>query len=410
MNSLEQAALSGSLTDIRLPPPSHHDPRHHPHRRGGSERSVEEQEEEEEDDDDLSSHRSADSHPSHLDPAHPHHSRLDEPSLAANLIGSSGMSRGWSGNTGPKGVLIDFKASHGKSGAILGGDDIRPPSSVYYRQISMSSALASKRATNAYRQSTPSDSDSDLSDREHLTGSNLFQSTRPSAARLTISTSGYHFSQPLFGSSASPASSPISNSGSRSSKLDSRGKRLFGHLREVGVENFIQAVEAEKDDKETVVLVHLYDPALESCATLNHHLSNLARAYPRTKFLRALASELDFLSEASTKPTSGGLVIPTVGLSPTAATFRGSRGLNLMDDEHDPFGEDLSSNEVKVESRTRKATDSDVLPTLIWYRSGEYVQSLPALEREMPLGEIVKGDRGCKDLQRLLKRHGIINE
>jgi hypothetical protein len=33
---------------------------------------------------------------------------------------------------------------------------------------------------------------------------------------------------------------------------------------------------------------------LSPCETLNHHLSAIARQHPHTKFLRALASDLDF--------------------------------------------------------------------------------------------------------------------
>lgn len=34
--------------------------------------------------------------------------------------------------------------------------------------------------------------------------------------------------------------------------------------------------------------------SIPACATLNAHLVSLARAYPRTKFLRALSEELEF--------------------------------------------------------------------------------------------------------------------
>jgi hypothetical protein len=80
-----------------------------------------------------------------------------------------------------------------------------------------------------------------------------------------------------------------------------------------------------------------------------------------------------------------------------------------MDDD-DPFDEDPTRSSADGTSghtrevRTCKATDSDILPTLVWYRSGEYVQSLPALERELPQGGIVRGEQGCKDLQNLLRR------
>ncbi|BGP40718.1 hypothetical protein JCM10449v2_004680 [Rhodotorula kratochvilovae] len=83
-----------------------------------------------------------------------------------------------------------------------------------------------------------------------------------------------------------------------------RGGRTFGHLREVGMEQFVQAVEDEAD--ETAVVVHLFEPEIALCALLNSHLAALARLYPATKFIRAQASEVDFMSsdlDADTLPT-----------------------------------------------------------------------------------------------------------
>ncbi len=44
---------------------------------------------------------------------------------------------------------------------------------------------------------------------------------------------------------------------------------------------------------------------IEACNVLNGHLSALARQYPNTKFLRAMAGELDFAADAEfeTLPT-----------------------------------------------------------------------------------------------------------
>lgn len=44
---------------------------------------------------------------------------------------------------------------------------------------------------------------------------------------------------------------------------------------------------------------------IEPCTVLNQHLSSLARQFPRTKFLRAMAGELDFAADAEfeTLPT-----------------------------------------------------------------------------------------------------------
>jgi len=418
MSTLEQAALSGALTNIGLPQERDPDGRE-PNRALDDDFSPDDllairddhhhDDHDDHDDDDFDVHeRNATSERDAYGFLHPNQS-------STSPGGSQSMSRGWSGNTGPKGVLLDFKASHGKSGAILGGGNTHYP-----RQISMSSALANKRAvSNTHRSSSSasdSDSASDSSDRDHhhhhhhhhhdtRTTTTALSSSTKTTTRLIFSDhhQANNHRRRFNPSSLSPSPSALSNN----PRLDARGKKLFGHLREVGVENFIQAVEAEKDDKETVVLVHLYDPALESCLILNNHLSNLARIHPRTKFLRALASELDFFNEnPATGGSNAGVGIPTLGTSPVQALH----SMNLMDD--DPFDvvpRYTSGDEAYTpEARTCKATDSDILPTLIWYRSGEYVQSLPALERELPRGGIVRGEQGCRELQRLLQKNGII--
>ncbi|GAA5948486.1 hypothetical protein JCM3765_004899 [Sporobolomyces pararoseus] len=94
--------------------------------------------------------------------------------------------------------------------------------------------------------------------------------------------------------------------GSGERGLNSLGgeKKVFGHLREIGVEQFLNAVEGETDD--VAVILHLYEPDLIPCILLNSHLTALSRKYPHTKFLRSLASELDFMQqdpEDETLPT-----------------------------------------------------------------------------------------------------------
>ncbi|KAM0789323.1 hypothetical protein ACM66B_000159 [Microbotryomycetes sp. NB124-2] len=82
-----------------------------------------------------------------------------------------------------------------------------------------------------------------------------------------------------------------------------RRSRTFGHLREIGIEQFLSAVEDEAPD--VAIVVHIYEPGISACAQLNQHLATIARGYPRTKFLRALASEVEFATdvEEDTLPT-----------------------------------------------------------------------------------------------------------
>ncbi|KAG0148675.1 hypothetical protein CROQUDRAFT_669729 [Cronartium quercuum f. sp. fusiforme G11] len=366
MSTLEQAALSGALTTVNLgdsPDPDGREPQR-------------------EDEDDVVEE---------VMPEDEEYAFTDKPSY-----GTSAMSRGWSGNTGPKGVLLDFKASHGKSGAILGGADLRNGSGLSSRR-----ALDHKKAAGSLSE-TDSESDKDI--RPTPTTSSLYTSGRRTHRIIDRRAGGFSIShQPRKSSGSPPSTSPMISSPSyKHSKLDSRDKKLFGHLREVGVDNFIQAVEAEKDDKETTVLVHLYDPALDSCTVLNSHLSSLARLYPRTKFLRALASELDFFNSSPSSPNSHQRDFSFPSLSPSASprsSYETDKQLLV----------DISPVRVEPEERrSRKPTDSDILPTLLWYRAGEYVQSLPALERELPGGEIRRGEKGCMELQSLLTKYGII--
>ncbi|PLW15435.1 hypothetical protein PCANC_03026 [Puccinia coronata f. sp. avenae] len=405
MSALEQAALSGKLTSLRLRQerdPDGREPRREPDDSPFADLVPIHDESDDDQFDAAQRARAADQRDGG--------GFLNPNPRAASPTGSQIMARGWSGNTGPKGVLLDFKASHGKSGAILGGGHTHTPS---YPRMSLSSTLAPKRSVSITHRPSSSTSDSDSSDstdRENDTRSTALCSSTKTTTRLILPDYQSSYRR-RFTSSTLSISTPTS-AANHNAKYDARGKKLFGHLREVGAENFIQAVEAEKDDKETVVLVHLYDPALESCLILNNHLSNLARLHPRTKFLRALASELDFFNENPSSTNSTARVgIPAIGTSPV----QGFHDLHLMDDD-DPFDEDPTRSSADGTSghtrevRTCKATDSDILPTLVWYRSGEYVQSLPALERELPQGGIVRGEQGCKDLQNLLRRNGIITD
>ncbi|KAJ3502894.1 hypothetical protein NMY22_g18431 [Coprinellus aureogranulatus] len=71
----------------------------------------------------------------------------------------------------------------------------------------------------------------------------------------------------------------------------------FGHLREVGLKGFLNAV--EKEERGIWVVVHLFDPSLDRCYAVDETLSRLARQYPDTKFLRARAAALGFASNTT---------------------------------------------------------------------------------------------------------------
>ncbi|KAI8460003.1 hypothetical protein BY996DRAFT_8511194 [Phakopsora pachyrhizi] len=354
MNSLEQAALSGALTSINLEDGLDPDGRE-PIRNGDDDESTTRLLINDDEDDNLELAGNENYFDQHS------HQKL-----------SSSKPDGWSGNTGPKGVLIDFKASHGKSGAILGGSDQR-------------SGISSNNITNKQNRSASTSADSDSDSDQH-------RGQRRITNRLTLSQNNRKRRPD---SSTSPPSLYLNGPGYNGSKpyrLNYRNQKLFGHLREVGVDNFIQAVEAEREDRDVIVLIHLYDPALESCVMVNNHLSNLARLYPRTKFLRALATELDFFN-STPKTDHHGFRLPMIPTSPKGSHEKKRSGDDKLFGERKEF----------EESRIRRATDSDVLPTLIWYRGGEYVESLPGLERELSSG-FNDRENSFKELKNLLYR------
>ncbi|EAU88654.2 hypothetical protein CC1G_01027 [Coprinopsis cinerea okayama7 len=143
----------------------------------------------------------------------------------------------------------------------------------------------------------------------------------------------------------------------------------FGHLREVGLRGFLDAV--EKEDSMTWVVVHLYDPSLERCYLLDDRLGRLARLYPDTKFLRARAAALGF--------TAGGSAP-----APPKPAPRVSNKLSRIreDDDDDPYGSDTedSKEEDLVDDDD---IDLDMLPTLLVYRNGELVHNWVRVDWEV---------------------------
>lgn len=95
------------------------------------------------------------------------------------------------------------------------------------------------------------------------------------------------------------------------------------------------------------------------CALLNSHLTALARLHPRTKFLRAQASELDFMQPSN----------------------RGGRDL-LRDDAGD--------------------TDNATLPTVLVYRAGELETTWVRFDFELPGGQIARGEQGTRQVEEVL--------
>ncbi|KAI0916682.1 hypothetical protein AcV5_003104 [Taiwanofungus camphoratus] len=179
--------------------------------------------------------------------------------------------------------------------------------------------------------------------------------------------------------------------GKASRLMEGSGARAgrFGHLMEVGVRSFVQAVE---EDRTVWVLVHIYDPSLDRCAALDDTLSRLARTYPSTKFLRARAGALGFATGASASASAG-----SQHYLSTPFPLRHSHSRQMLvpgrypadADDDDPFGEDDDSDSAGQEQEDGwedDAVDRDVLPTLLVYRGGELEHAWVRVDWEAKTG------------------------
>ncbi|EIN06299.1 thioredoxin-like protein, partial [Punctularia strigosozonata HHB-11173 SS5] len=172
-------------------------------------------------------------------------------------------------------------------------------------------------------------------------------------------------------------------------------KGRFGHLREVGVGGFVPAVEQE--ERGTWVVVHLYDPSVDRCYTLDDTLSRLARRYPDTKFIRVRASALGF---ATKQPSSSSTRAKPSGIR------RATRTIREDDDDDDPFGDEKSGFVGRHEDDESERSsdedddnvDTDMLPTMLVYRDGELVFNWVRVDFEA----------GQAGIEELLLRHHVL--
>ncbi|KAI0793661.1 hypothetical protein C8Q74DRAFT_1314696 [Fomes fomentarius] len=181
-------------------------------------------------------------------------------------------------------------------------------------------------------------------------------------------------------------------SGTSSSRAARDGR--YGHLREVGVRSFVQAVE---EDRSVWVVVHIYDPSLDRCATVDETLSRLARSYPYTKFLRARAGAIGFASSGSSKPNLTLSRFPTRGLVNVGRTPIQEKDEFFDDEIDDEKGGDDDEDQDDEEQWEDDEVDTDVLPTLLVYRGGDLVHSWVRVDWEAKQG-----------IEELLKRHNIL--
>jgi hypothetical protein len=170
--------------------------------------------------------------------------------------------------------------------------------------------------------------------------------------------------------------------GSRTTSSASTAAR-FGHLREVGANNFVEAVEESGAN----VVVHIYDSvgkfvwhaevrwtecpdqSLERCAEIDEALVRAARTSPHTKFLRARAAAIGYASLGRSA---------TGALGPKSTLSRNDKELYTLN-EHSDFSklehtqDDLGGDCDYVYEE--EDVDLDMLPTILVYRDGELLHT-----------------------------------
>ncbi|KAG8897257.1 hypothetical protein FRB99_008279 [Tulasnella sp. 403] len=221
---------------------------------------------------------------------------------------------------------------------------------------------------------------------------------------------------------------------------------VFGHLREVGVGGFVEAV--DKVPKElggrpshalcgvgciAILVAGVVAPryivpdgrsatvnySLSRCVLLNSHLSILARRYPTVKFLRARATAIGFSTSGATNQISSSTRRQGPNRpSTTAKPYRNTDESDSDDANHSNFvgahsrgDDDQEDRDSGVDSDWEAEPDYDVLPTMLVYRGGELVVSWPRVDWEVASavgkGGGVSGGVGAieaKDVESLLMK------
>ncbi|KAF7778528.1 hypothetical protein Agabi119p4_2873 [Agaricus bisporus var. burnettii] len=131
----------------------------------------------------------------------------------------------------------------------------------------------------------------------------------------------------------------------------------FGYLREVGVKQFVDAV--EREGRGVWVVIHIYDPSLERCFELDDLLARVAKENPATKFLRARATALGFakVNKSRTKLRSS------------------KRQLQTYEEDYDDIFDDDEEEDGDSEDQDDENVDLEMLPTILVYRDGELVHN-----------------------------------
>ncbi|KAI9219915.1 Phosducin-domain-containing protein [Blastocladiella britannica] len=166
--------------------------------------------------------------------------------------------------TGPKGVLADYRYT--QQSAARAADDKR---AAYIASLDRA-ALRSNKGPRDSRQN--SDEDEDEDDEDTL------------LAELDAEMNGDDNESPALRAYRTARVAQMSRE-----QRDARP--VYGTFREIGVTAFVR--EIEQVPRGTAVVVHIYEPSIPDCNTLNGLLIPLSSRYARAKFVRIRAAAAD---------------------------------------------------------------------------------------------------------------------
>ncbi|PWN37232.1 thioredoxin-like protein [Meira miltonrushii] len=138
---------------------------------------------------------------------------------------------------------------------------------------------------------------------------------------------------------------------------------FYGHLREVGPDQYVQSIDGE--NKDTFVVVHIYVKYVHACAILTSALSTLARSHPKVKFLQVRAGSIGF----------------------------GSGGVDAAKETND---RDLDEEDFDERAE-------EIVPTLLVYRGGNILANLVRVDLDEGWGD--GSERRVADI---LRSHNVI--
>jgi hypothetical protein len=126
--------------------------------------------------------------------------------------------------------------------------------------------------------------------------------------------------------------------------------------------------------------------SLDRCDTIDDRLMRLARENPNTKFIRCRASAIGFALNSHPKPRS---------LRPPSSTYLSKSRTSprfAHQDGDDPYGSDTDElagidalNKDEDEDEDEEDVDTDMLPTMLVYRSGQLVHNWVRVDWEAGL-------------------------